>query len=160
MPTIHLTTFIAAPVKRVFDLSRNITLHKLSMQKTGEQAVSGTTSGLIKKDETVTWKAKHLFKTRFFTSKITEMEPFEKFTDKMVRGDFKSFEHEHYFKPIENGTIVIDIIKFETPYGIVGKLLNKFYLTHYMEKLIRMRNDVIKNYATGEKWRALLQTQY
>jgi len=160
MPTIHLTTFIAAPVKRVFDLSRNITLHKLSMQKTGEQAVSGTTSGLIKKDETVTWKAKHLFKTRFFTSKITEMEPFEKFTDKMVRGDFKSFEHEHYFKPIDNGTIVIDIIRFETPYGIIGKLLNKFYLTHYMEKLIRMRNDVIKNYATGEKWRALLQTQY
>jgi ligand-binding SRPBCC domain-containing protein len=160
MPTIHLTTFIAAPVKRVFDLSRNITLHKLSMQQTGEQAISGTTSGLIKKDETVTWKAKHLFRTRFFTSKITEMEPFEKFTDKMVRGDFKSFEHEHFFKPIDNGTIVIDIIRFETPYGIIGKILNKLYLTPYMEKLIKMRNEVIRNYATGEKWRALLQTQY
>jgi ligand-binding SRPBCC domain-containing protein len=160
MPTIHLTTFIAAPVKRVFDLSRNITLHKLSMQQTGERAISGTTSGLIKKDETVTWKAKHLFKTRFFTSKITEMEPFEKFTDKMVRGDFKSFEHEHYFKPTENGTIVIDVIRFETPYGIIGKILNNLYLTPYMEKLIKMRNDVIKQYATGEKWKALLQTQY
>jgi ligand-binding SRPBCC domain-containing protein len=160
MPTIHLTTFIAAPVKRVFDLSRSITLHKLSMQKTGEVAIAGTTSGLIKQDETVTWRAKHLFKTRFFTSKITEMLPFEKFTDKMIRGDFKSFEHEHFFKPAENGTIVIDILHFETPYGLIGKIVNKLYLVPYIEKLIRLRNDVIKQYATGEKWKALLQTNY
>jgi ligand-binding SRPBCC domain-containing protein len=160
MPTIHLTTFIPAPVKRVFDLSRCITLHKLSMQKTGEVAIAGTTSGLIKKDETVTWRARHLFKTRLFTSKITEMLPFEKFTDKMIRGDFKSFEHEHYFKPTENGTIVIDILHFETPYGVLGKVVNKLYLTPYIEKLIRLRNDVIKQYATGEKWKALLQTNY
>lgn len=160
MPIIHLTTFIAAPVKRVFDLSRNIGMHKLSMQQTGEVAVGGVTSGLIKIDETVTWKAKHFFKTRFFTSKITEMLPFEKFTDKMIRGDFKSFEHEHHFKPINNGTIVIDILHFETPYGLIGKLVNKFYLSTYIENLIRKRNDVIKQYATGEKWKALLQTHY
>jgi ligand-binding SRPBCC domain-containing protein len=160
MPTIHLTTFIAAPVKRVFDLSRSITLHKLSMQQTGEVAIAGTTSGLIKQDETVTWRAKHFFKTRFFTSKITEMLPFEKFTDKMIRGDFKSFEHEHFFKPAENGTIVIDILHFETPYGLIGKIVNKLYLVPYIEKLIRLRNDVIKQYATGEKWKALLQTNY
>ena len=160
MPTIHLTTFIPAPVKRVFDLSRSISLHKLSMQHTGEVAVGGVTSGLIKQDETVTWKAKHLFKTRFFTSKITEMLPFEKFTDKMIRGDFKSFEHEHHFKPINNGTIVIDILHYETPYGLLGKMLNRFYLSSYIEKLIKQRNEVIKQYATGEKWKALLQTHY
>ena len=156
MPTIHLTTFIPAPVKRVFDLSRSISLHKISMQQTGETAIAGVTSGLIKQDETVTWKAKHLFKTRFFTSKITEMLLFEKFTDKMIRGDFKFFEHEHHFKPITNGTIVIDILRYETPYGLIGKLVNKFYLSSYIENLIKKRNDVIKQYATGEKWKALL----
>jgi hypothetical protein len=57
---------------------------------------------------------------------------------------------------VENGTIVIDILHFETPYGIIGRLLNRFYLTRYIERLIRRRNDVIKNYATGEKWKALL----
>jgi hypothetical protein len=156
MPTIHLTTFIPAPVKRVFDLSRNISLHKASMQHTGDVAIAGITSGLIKKDETVTWRAKHFFKKRVFTYKITEMLPFEKFTDRMIKGDFRSFAHEHHFKQVENGTIVIDILHFETPYGIIGRLLNKFYLTRYIERLIRRRNDVIKNYATGEKWKALL----
>lgn len=156
MPTIHLTSFIAAPQDIVFDLNRNISLHKISMEQFGEQAISGVTSGLINKDDTVTWKGKHLYKTRFFTSRIIEMKPYESFTDKMVKGDFKSFEHQHFFKPAVNGTIVIDIIKYETPYGLIGKLVNKFHLNSYLEKLISQRNKVIKQYAESDKWRALL----
>ena len=159
MPTIHLTSFIAAPQDRVFDLNRSISLHKISMEHVGEQAVSGITSGLINKEDTVTWKGKHLFKTRFFTSKITEMKPFESFTDKMIKGDFKFFEHQHFFKPADNGTIVIDIITYETPYGWIGELVNKFYLNSYLEKLIYHRNDVIRQYAETDKWRALLSNR-
>lgn len=156
MPTLHLTTFIKAPVERVFDLSRNISLHKISMQDTGEEAFAGTTSGLIKKDETVTWKARHFFKTRFFTSRITEMKPFDCFTDKMIKGDFKSFSHQHFFKAAENGTIVIDIIDFTTPWGWIGRLINRFFLVGYIEKLISNRNKVIREYAETDKWMAVL----
>jgi hypothetical protein len=62
MTKIHLTTFIAAPIDRVFDLSRSIDLHKISTAHTNEEAIAGTTTGLIKFNETVTWQAKHLFK--------------------------------------------------------------------------------------------------
>ena len=62
MPTIHLTTFIAAPAKKVFDLSRSIQLHKKSMTNHKEEAIAGTVSGLINLNETVTWKAHHLWK--------------------------------------------------------------------------------------------------
>ncbi len=160
MPTIHLTSFIAAPVERVFDLSRNISLHKISMQQTGEVAVSGITSGLVEKDDMVTWKAKHFFKTRFFTSRIMEMKPYEKFTDKMIRGDFVSFQHEHFFKTADNGTIIIDIVSFESLHGWIGKLVNKFFLTSYIEKLIKNRNEVIRQYAVTEKWKAVLHTHF
>ena len=159
MPTIHLTSFVAAPQDVVFDLHRNIGLHKVSMEHFKEEVVGGVRSGLINKDETVTWKGKHLFKTRYFTSKITEMKPFESFTDKMVKGDFKSFEHQHFFKSVDNGTIVIDIIKYETPYGFIGEMVNKFYLHPYLEKLISHRNEVIKQYAETDKWRALLSNR-
>jgi ligand-binding SRPBCC domain-containing protein len=135
MPTIHLTTFIEAPVKRVFDLSRNITLHKKSMEKTGETAIAGVTSGLINLNETVTWQAKHLFKTRIFKSRISAMTPYSFFEDEMVAGDFRNVKHEHHFKPIANGTIMIDYFHFETPYGSLGKLINKIYLTTYLKNL-------------------------
>src|SRR4029453_5926136 len=71
MPIIHLTTFIQAPVERVLDLSRNIKQTKESMKHQKEEAVAGTRFGLIEKDETVTLKAKHFFKTRILRVKIT-----------------------------------------------------------------------------------------
>ena len=156
MPTIHLTTFVAAPADRVFDLARSIDLHRKSMAHTEEQAIAGTTSGLICLDETVTWKAKHLMKTRILKSKVTAMNPPLSFTDEMVDGDFKSLRHEHHFKRIDNGTLLIDIFEFETPYGGLGKMLNEFYLTGYMKKLLETRNRMIKDYAESEKWKFIL----
>jgi len=157
MPTIHITTFIAAPAERVFDLSRSIDLHKQSMSKHKEEAVAGVRFGLIEKDETVTWKAKHLFKKRILKTRITEMKKPEMFTDEQAEGDFKLLKHEHHFKPCDNGTIMIDIINFESPYGAVGKGFNKVYLTKYLRRLIEKRNAVIKNFAEGSDWKRLLQ---
>lgn len=156
MPTIHLTTFVAAPTDRVFDLARSIDLHKQSMTKHKEEAVAGVRFGLIEKDETVTWKARHLFKTRILKTRITDMKKPEMFTDEQAEGDFKLLKHEHHFKPCDNGTIMIDIINFEAPYGTVGKTFNKLYLTKYLRKLIEHRNGVIKEFAEGAKWKNLL----
>lgn len=156
MPSIHLTTFIAAPAERIFDLSRSINLHKISTASTGEEAIAGVTSGLINKDETVTWQAKHLFKKRIFTSKIVAMELKTFFCDEMIKGDFKSFRHEHHFKPVENGTIMIDLLEFESPYGALGRFVNKYYLKRYIEKFLEKRNNVIKEYAETEKWKVIL----
>lgn len=157
MPHIHLTTFIAAPCDRIFDLSRSIDLHSESMKKYGEQAVSGVRFGLIEKDETVTWKARHLFKNRMLRTKITEMKKKTMFVDEQIEGDFKSLRHEHHFKPCDNGTIMIDIVDFEAPFGAFGRVVNTLYLTRYMRRLIEERNLVIKEYAEGEKWRGILQ---
>ena len=156
MTYIHITTFIAAPVERVFDLGRSINLHKISTSHTGEKAIAGVMNGLINENETVTWQAKHLFKLRQFTSKITAMKQPDFFIDEMIKGDFKSYQHEHHFKATDNGTIMIDLVKFESPYGALGKWLNKFYLKNYLEKLLLKRNKVIKEYAETTKWKAIL----
>lgn len=156
MPSIHLTTFIAAPVERVFDLSRHIGLHKISQQENHEEAVDGVTSGLIKQGETVTWKAKHLFKTRLMTVKITDMKSPGYFEDVMEKGDFVLYAHRHHFKAIQNGTIMIDEVLFKTPYGIIGRAVNHFYLTDYLKKLIVKRNETIRHYAETTKWQSLL----
>jgi ligand-binding SRPBCC domain-containing protein len=156
MPKIHLTSFIAAPIERVFDLSRSINLHQISTASTNEKAIDGIMNGLINKNETVTWQAKHLFKTRLFTSKITEMCSPNFFVDEMVKGDFISFHHEHHFKAAENGTIMIDLVNFATPYGIIGKIANSLFLASHIEKLLIKRNSVIKDYAETQKWKAIL----
>jgi ligand-binding SRPBCC domain-containing protein len=156
MPLLHLTTFIAAPAKRVFDLSRSIDLHRSSMGHHQEAAVAGRTTGLIGKGESVTWKARHLKKERFLKIQITEMDAPASFVDEMLEGDFRSMRHEHYFKPIENGTIMIDKLYFEMPYGIFGRLFNSLYLEGYMRRLLEERNAAIMRAAETDQWKTYL----
>jgi hypothetical protein len=47
MPKIDITTRIAAPPERCFDLSRDLDLHLRSMGQSGERAIAGRTSGMI-----------------------------------------------------------------------------------------------------------------
>jgi ligand-binding SRPBCC domain-containing protein len=157
MSTIHLTTFVAAPIEIVFDLSRSIDLHKKSMTDYQEQAVAGTTMGLINLNESVTWKARHLLKTRVLQVKITAMDRPYSFTDEMKKGDFKRMKHEHHFKEIDNGTLMIDLFNYDPPYGGLGRLVDSIYLFPYLEKLLDQRNRVIKEYAESNKWKQLLE---
>lgn len=156
MPTIHLTTFIAAPAHVVFDLCRHIGMHKVSMASYKEDAVAGTRFGLIEKEETVTWKAKHLFKNRILRVKITEMVKPQMYTDVQLQGDFREMKHEHHFKPCDNGTFLIDLFHFKSPYGVMGEWFNSLYLTRYLRRLMEQRNKTIKEFAESDKWKRLL----
>ncbi|MFV7235022.1 hypothetical protein [Flavobacterium sp. ZB4R12] len=56
---IKLRTKINAPIQTVFDVSRDIDIHRQSASPTKEMAIDGITSRLINFNETVTWRGKH-----------------------------------------------------------------------------------------------------
>ncbi|MBT0608541.1 SRPBCC family protein [Aequorivita echinoideorum] len=147
MPKIILETIINADVKNVFDLSRNIDLHKISAKQTNETAIAGKTKGLIELGETVTWRAKHLGFYQTLTSKITEFEEPNYFVDEMVEGIFESFKHEHHFKNIDCGTLMVDIFEYKSPFGIFGKMADILFLKNYLTKFLKTRNKILKQIA-------------
>jgi ligand-binding SRPBCC domain-containing protein len=158
MPFIHLTTFIAAPLERVFDLSRHVSVHKHSMKKYREKVLHTVSTGLLELNDEVKWQARHLFKERELKVKISALKRSEYFKDEQVAGDFKMMKHEHYFKPVQNGTLMIDQFYFDVPFGIIGRLLNKYYLENYMRRLLCERNAVIKQIAESNQWKQYLNT--
>src|SRR5687767_1658363 len=157
MPFIHLTTFVAAPIERVFDLSRSIDLHQQSMLRYNERSVGEKRSGLMKTGDVVIWQAKHLLKERKLKVAITDMKPPFSFVDEQVEGDFAMMKHEHYFKELQNGTFMIDQFHFEIAYGKLGALFNQVYFTRYMQRLLEERNELIKKVAEGANWKQFLQ---
>lgn len=147
MPVIRLETQILAPIEICFDVSRDIDVHVESTKHTGETAIAGKTSGLINLGESVTWRAKHLGIWQTLSSKITAFNAPTYFVDEMVQGAFTFFKHEHIFEVKENHTLMIDVFQFESPLGILGKLVNRIFLTAYMCNLLVHRNEVIKKEA-------------
>ncbi len=142
--TIKLTTILNAPIDKVFDLSRDIDFHQKSASQTNETAIGGVISGLINFGESVKWRGKHFGLYLEHTSKITEFERPLKFTDVMTKGHFTYFAHQHFFESLEDGTLMIDILTYRTPYGIFGKLFNRFFLKKHLTNFLKHRNFQLK----------------
>ncbi len=157
MSKIILHTLINAPIKRCFDLSTSIDLHKISASKTNEETIAGVTEGLINLHETVTWKAKHFGFWHRMKVQITEYKKPNYFVDEMVDGIFKFMKHRHEFRQTENGTIMTDIFDFSSPLGILGKIVDHLILKNYMTNFLKKRNQIIKEFAESEQWKEVLK---
>lgn len=144
MTTIQLITKINAPIHVVFDHSRNIDIHQQSTSKSKETAIAGTTTGLIHKGEKVTWRGKHFGLFLQHQSIISEMKLYTYFVDEQLYGHFKSFKHQHFFEEIEGQTTMKDVMQYETPFGIFGKLFNILFLKRHLKTFLIERNEYLK----------------
>jgi ligand-binding SRPBCC domain-containing protein len=158
---IELETKIAAPPERCFLLSLSIDLHMASTAPTGERAIAGVTHGIIGPDQTVTWRGRHFGVMLEHTSLIDRYDPPHYFRDVMVRGNFRSFEHEHFFELAERGgTIMRDRLALEAPFGTFGWLAERLILRAYLTRFLAQRDAAIKRIAespSGE-WQEYLQS--
>jgi len=144
MTTITIVTKIHASPEQCFDASRDLDLHLESMGHTGERAVAGRTSGLIELGEQVTWEGRHFGIRQRFTSAITAYDRPRHFQDSMVRGAFRSFVHDHYFAPCDEGTLMTDVLVFRSPFGMLGAIVDRMIMTAYLTRMLTKRNEIVK----------------
>lgn len=149
MAIIQLETLIEAPSEVCFDLSRDLDLHLRSQEGSGERIVGGRRSGLIGLGEEVSWEARHFGLLHRHTSRITQFDSPRHFRDSMVSGRFAKFEHDHFFESNGSVTLMRDILDFASPFGWLGRLVDRLILRRYLAKLLATRNEVIKRAAEG-----------
>lgn len=156
MVRIELTTVIAAPIERCFDLSRSIDAHMVSTDRIGERAIGGVTAGLIGAGQEVTWRGRHFCINVTHTSRITAYDPPRYFQDSMVRGMFHRFCHDHYFALQDGRTVMKDVMQFEAPLGLAGRLIESVILKGHMRRLLASRNQYLRRAAETDEWRKFL----
>lgn len=150
MSTIELITLIDAPVETCFRLSLSIDLELKAAKAHHIKAVSGVTSGVIGPGQRVGWKTKQFGISVSHVSEITGFQPPLFFQDSMVQGMFKSFRHDHCFKPLGmNRTEMRDLLRFRMPFWLTGILSEQLIIRPRLIHLLLQRNGLIKE--TAEK---------
>jgi ligand-binding SRPBCC domain-containing protein len=153
---IELTTRIAAPRERCFDLARSVELHTESAARSCETAVGGRTGGLLALGDEVTWRARHLGVWQTLTSRITAYDRPLHFRDSMVRGAFAYLRHDHHFVEEGADTVMRDVFEFAAPLGVLGWLAERLILRSHLLDLLQSRNHQIKAVAQSDGWRRFL----
>ena len=157
LPVIEIETHIAAPIERVFDLSRSVDLHVASTAQTREVAIAGVTSGLMAMGDQVTWQATHFAVRQRLTSQITAFSRPHHFRDAMVDGAFRRFDHDQYFESSDTGTCMRDVFDYASPLGVLGQLADALFLRRYVCRLLLKRNALVKSVAESDAWMSFLE---
>ena len=152
MARIDLSLHIAAPAERCFDLARSVEAHTHSTAATQERVVAGRTSGLLTLGDQVTWRARHFGVWQELTSRISAFDRPRHFRDSMVRGAFAGFDHDHFFVAAAGGTLVQDVFEYRAPFGILGRIAERLFLTGYMRRFLYARLRALKVLAESEAW--------
>ena len=128
-------------------VSRSMDFHVHSMTTSGETAIAGVTLGLIGMGQEVTWRARHFGMSHEHTAKITMFDRPKHFRDEMIHGRFKRFVHDHHFEATPAGTLMRDVLDFNSPLGFLGAAVDSFILNRYLVRLLQTRNQVVQRAA-------------
>jgi ligand-binding SRPBCC domain-containing protein len=147
MPLVERRIEVRAPIDRVFDLARDIDLHRTSMRQYGEEVIGGVTTGLIGEGEEVALRARHFGLSWRLTSRVTEFRPPVFFRDTLVSGPFARFDHAHTFAEHEGVTVMTDRFDYEPRFGVLGRFADRIAGRRRLTRLLEERQRAIKEAA-------------
>jgi len=104
----------------------------------------------MKEGQLIDYSIKILGKKIRWRTIITDYSPPEMFIDQQLLGPYSMWHHKHEFNIISNGVEVIDRIHYIVPYGILGRIVNSYFIKPDLNKIFDYRYKIIEKYFKGE----------
>ena len=76
-------------------------------------------------------------------SRISSYNPPHSFIDEQIKGPYSYWHHTHIFKVNGNGTDIIDHVKYNLPFGLIGVFANYFFVNKDLKKIFKYRKSTI-----------------
>ncbi|MEO6133271.1 MAG: SRPBCC family protein [Saprospiraceae bacterium] len=74
-----------------------------------------------------------------WTTEIGEIRVNEYFNDIQIKGPYKLWRHQHYFKAVKDGVMMTDRLTYDIGYGILGKLAGKLWVDKQVNEIFAHR---------------------
>ena len=78
-----------------------------------------------------------------WVTEITHIKDKKYFVDEQRKWPYKMWHHEHILIETDNGIIMKDIISYIPPFGVLGKILNVFFIKRQVEGIFKYRTEVL-----------------
>ncbi len=77
-------------------------------------------------------------------TEICKVERPTMFTDQQLKGPFKIWHHTHTFKSVSGGTLMSDVVDYELPLGLIGKLAHRILVKKRVENIFIFRKKILE----------------
>jgi len=93
----------------------------------------------------ITYKVSPLLgiKTDWMTE-ITHLREKKYFVDEQRIGPYKIWHHQHIVEPSDEGVVMKDIVTYQPPFGLLGAVANKFFISKKLDEIFTYRKKVLE----------------
>jgi ligand-binding SRPBCC domain-containing protein len=77
-------------------------------------------------------------------TEIFKVDKPHSFADRQLKGPYKIWEHTHTFIQKENGTLMIDELKYQIPLGILGDLAHSIFVKKKVTEIFKFRERALE----------------
>lgn len=78
-----------------------------------------------------------------WVTEITHVKEGVFFVDEQRKGPYRIWHHEHHFKEVVGGVEMTDIVSYEVPFGILGRLVHPLIVRKKLEEIFEYRFKVV-----------------
>ena len=87
----------------------------------------------------------HLLAIPFYwRTYIEAFEPPYYFTDVQLAGPYRYWHHTHEFFAVNDGTLVVDSVDYELPFGLLGTVAQELFVRRYLERIFDYRRECLQ----------------
>ncbi len=79
-----------------------------------------------------------------WTTEIIAWDPPHCFIDLQLKGPYKVWHHEHHFIAEGNSTRITDEVRYELPFGILGRIVHQLKVKYDVETIFGYRKKVVE----------------
>jgi ligand-binding SRPBCC domain-containing protein len=80
----------------------------------------------------------------FWMTEITHMQEKKYFVDEQRMGPYSFWHHTHVFKEIPGGVEMVDMVHYQLPFGILGKLAHRLFVKKQLNEIFDFRFSVLE----------------
>jgi ligand-binding SRPBCC domain-containing protein len=139
--TICTVQKIPASIQEVWDLFSNPkNLQEITPGDMNFRVISKDESDQIFPGQIIEYKVSPLLGIPlYWKTEIREVRDSTFFMDVQLKGPYKLWQHEHHFKEIEGGVEMTDIVKYENPFGLIGRIANNLLVKKRLHNIFSFR---------------------
>lgn len=80
----------------------------------------------------------------FWMTEIKHVEDHQFFVDEQRQGPYSIWHHKHYFKTIQGGVEMRDLVHYKLPLGILGKIAHTLFVRKELERIFDYRYNKLE----------------
>lgn len=77
-------------------------------------------------------------------TEITHVKEHHFFVDEQRKGPYRIWHHEHHFETLDNGVLMSDIVSYELPFGILGKIAHPILVQRKLNEIFDFRFEIVE----------------